>query len=303
MSETIGRVQLNTDQNAAEPVDEEHAVVEQLLRRLEADPDTDLNALIQEYKNLFYLKNLFYGRETIVTALDIGRTDRVLEVGSGCGAVTGKLCEAAGLVTCVDMSSDRSRVNAIRHKNLDNLGILVGDYAGISASLTEKYNVITMLGTPEENRVYKGFSWDLRMYIDTFGKNLAEGGCMYLALDNKLGMRYLSGGKRETDRQYFQAINTNDNTRYTKHDIERIVEECGYTVDRWIYPYPDHILPRTFYTDDRLPKRGELSEQIQDFESNHLYLFSEGDLYNELIDAGIYDAFATSFLVRIRKAA
>ena len=42
-------------------------------------------------------------RENIVSWIDIGNDESVLEIGSGCGAVTGALARAAASVTCIEL--------------------------------------------------------------------------------------------------------------------------------------------------------------------------------------------------------
>ena len=62
--------------------------------------------------------------------------DKVLEVGSGCGAITGALARKAGSVTCVDLSKKRSMINAYRHSDYDNITIHVGNFPDISSTLS-----------------------------------------------------------------------------------------------------------------------------------------------------------------------
>jgi Dimethyladenosine transferase (rRNA methylation) len=70
----------------------------------------------------------------------------VLEIGSGCGAITGALCEKAEKVTCIELSKKRSEINAWRHKDCENLTILMGNFQEIEPALTEKYDYITLIG-------------------------------------------------------------------------------------------------------------------------------------------------------------
>ena len=78
----------------------------------------------------------------------------MLEIGSGCGAVTGALCRKAKEVTCIELSMKRSRINAYRHRDQDNLKILVGNFQEIEKNLTEKYDYITLIGVFEYGEAY-----------------------------------------------------------------------------------------------------------------------------------------------------
>ena len=68
------------------------------------------------------------------------KSTKVLEVGRGMGAVTGVLAEKAGSVTCVDLSKERSTINAIRNQERDNVPIQVGNFKAIDPSLAWDHN-------------------------------------------------------------------------------------------------------------------------------------------------------------------
>ena len=84
--------------------------------------------------------------ENILSWIPFTGEEKVLEIGSGCGAVTGALCERAKEVTCIELSMKRSKINAYRHQDQDNLKILVGNFQEIEKNLTEKYDYITLIG-------------------------------------------------------------------------------------------------------------------------------------------------------------
>ena len=62
-------------------------------------------------------------REMIVQPMQLKKDDRVLEIGSGCGAVTGALAKRAGWVDCVELSKKRSQINLARHQEYGNIHI------------------------------------------------------------------------------------------------------------------------------------------------------------------------------------
>ena len=81
---------------------------------------------------LYHLSDL---RENIVGWLPVDKSMKVLEIGSGCGAITGSLAQKAGSVTCVDLSKKRSLINAYRHQDCDNVTIHVGNFSDIEPDL------------------------------------------------------------------------------------------------------------------------------------------------------------------------
>ena len=277
--EYIGKVELNICSNNA-VIDKNKVLVDTLLSSLKNDNFERIDTLMQE--DYFYYKNMFYTREAIVHFIDIDKSQNVLEIGSGCGAITGKLCEKANKVTCIDVSKERSCVNAYRHKKLDNLSICVGDCECILEDMEDKFDVITLIGIMDENTEYK-IKNNLDYYISIVKNNLTPQGRLYVAVDNKLGIYYLSGGKRVNDRMYFQSVDCADDVvRYTKSELKKIVLSQGMKITKWMYPYPDYIFPTKNYTDIRLPNNDELAEEIYDIECEHMNLFNIKNMYNIL---------------------
>ena len=86
---------------------------------------------------LYHLSDL---RENIVGWLPVDKSMKVLEIGSGCGAITGSLAQKAGSVTCVDLSKKRSLINAYRHQDCDNVTIHVGNFSDIEPDLPTDYD-------------------------------------------------------------------------------------------------------------------------------------------------------------------
>ena len=92
-----------------------------------------------DWAELYHLSDI---RKNILSWTDADKKASVLEIGSGCGAVTGVLCEKFGSVTAVDLSKKRSSINAYRNQAYDNLRIMVGNFEDVKFS--EKYDVITL---------------------------------------------------------------------------------------------------------------------------------------------------------------
>ena len=67
-----------------------------------------------------------------------------LEIGAGCGAVTGLLCRKCDRVVAVDLSKKRSTINATRNRDCDNLEIMVGNFEDIQ--IEEKFDYVTLIG-------------------------------------------------------------------------------------------------------------------------------------------------------------
>ena len=123
MTETIGKVTLNLDKYPGEDYYCDGSVEDEILEIVKKYSTVEYDRIIAERKSWPILYHLSALRENIVDFLPIKKTDKVLEVGSGCGAITGALSRKAGSVTCVDLSKKRSLINAYRHSESENVTI------------------------------------------------------------------------------------------------------------------------------------------------------------------------------------
>ena len=134
-TEQIGRITLDYSRYTGEDLYCDGAVEDELLSIVQNFPPEEYGAKIEEKKSWPILYHLSPLRENIVDWLPMDENAKVLEVGSGCGAVTGALARKCGHVTCVDLSKKRSLINAYRHKECENVTIHVGNFKDIEPDL------------------------------------------------------------------------------------------------------------------------------------------------------------------------
>ena len=116
MKKKIGQVILDDRFYPGKDLYSDGAVEDELLEIAEKYPEEELNRVIAERKSWPVLYHFSHVRENILSWLPFTGEESVLEIGSGCGAVTGALCARAKKVTCIELSRKRSMINAKRHK-------------------------------------------------------------------------------------------------------------------------------------------------------------------------------------------
>ena len=128
--EYIGKVCLDLSMYSGRDLYSDGDVEDELLEIVKTHDEADFPEVIEQNTKWPVFYHLSAQRGNIVEWLPLkGR--KVLEVGSGCGAITGMLSEKAGSVTCVELSKKRSMINAYRHKDADNMCIHVGNFEDI----------------------------------------------------------------------------------------------------------------------------------------------------------------------------
>ena len=125
MEEKIGKVILDTTCYPGKDLYSDGAIEDEMLAISRDFAPEEFNRVISERKSWPILYHFSHIRENILSWIPFTGEEKVLEIGSGCGAVTGALCERVKEVTCIELSMKRSKINAYRHQDQDNLKILV----------------------------------------------------------------------------------------------------------------------------------------------------------------------------------
>ena len=123
-SEKIGNVNLDLTYYAGEDLYSEGPAEDQILEIVKNEPPERYNEIIARMMTWNGLYHLSDSRGNIADFIPIQSRHRVLEIGAGCGAVTGTLAKKAAGVTAIELSYKRSLINAYRNKDFSNIDIM-----------------------------------------------------------------------------------------------------------------------------------------------------------------------------------
>jgi len=257
---------------------------------------------IEESKEWPVLYHLSSQRENIVDWIPMKENSKVLEIGSGCGAITGALAKKAASVTCVELSRKRSQINANRHMDCDNVTILVGNFKDIEPTLKD-YDYIFLIGVFEYAQSYMGTEDPYGDFLKTILKHLSYDGRLIMAIENRLGLKYFAGCMEDHLGNYFSGIeNYPDGAgvrTFSRRALEKIFKSCGVTNYSFYYPYPDYKFMTTLYSDVYQPGRGELYNNMRNFDRDRMLLFDEKNAFDSITEDGYFPVFANSYLAVI----
>lgn len=305
MKEKIGQVTLDDTWYPGQDLYSDGIIEDELLEIAKTYPQDQWNAVIAQRKSWPILYHFSHVRENILSWLPFTGKESVLEIGSGCGAITGALCQKAEKVTCIELSKKRSEINAWRHKECGNLTILMGNFQEIEPALTEKYDYITLIGVFEYGENYIQSKTPYVDFLKTIARHLKPGGQIVLAIENRFGLKYWAGCTEDHFGTLFEGLEGYQKTKgvktFTKKELTAILEEAGNLKADWYYPFPDYKLPMTIYSDRRLPLKGELNRLETNFDRLRLNLFQESAVYDSLLDNHMFPEFSNSFLLLIGK--
>lgn len=300
-SDRIGNVLVDYTYYNGEDLYTEGAAEDRLLDYVKNHTALEYEHYIQETRTWSVMYHLSYIRENVVSWLPIRPQDNVLEIGSGCGAITGALARMANTVTCVELSKKRSLINAYKNREYDNIQILVGNFEDVEKGLNRKFDYITLIGVLEYAASYISGERPYETFLEILKGHLNPGGKIVIAIENRLGMKYFAGCKEDHLGQYFGGIEgygKDSHVRtFSKESLEKLLDTAGYKNSRFYYPYPDYKLPTTIYSDDKLPGFGELNTNLRNYDDDRLVLFDETKAFDSMIEEGRFPEFSNSFVI------
>ena len=300
-----GNVELDLTWYSGKDLYSDGDVEDELLKIAQDISQEQYNEVIGAKKSWPVFYHFSHLRENILTWVPFTGREKVLEIGSGCGAVTGALCRLAGEVTGIDLSLKRSRINANRNRKAGNLRLYVGNFEDIEPNLPDDYDVITLIGVFEYSAGYIHSPEPYEEFLRRIGRHLKPGGRILLAIENRFGLKYWAGCTEDHTGVLFDGLEgypAGGGVRtFTRREMERILKHSGPWEAAWYFPFPDYKFPMAVYSERRLPEEGELNRTEYNFDRLRMELFDESKVYDSILESGLYPEFANSFFLVITR--
>lgn len=238
-------------------------------------------------------------RENIINWYPFKKDATILEVGGGLGSCTGALCREAKKVVSCEYSKRRAENIYYRHKDCDNLEVIVGNINNVK--LEDKFDYIILIGVYEYSKRFFQTEDPFSDFLNLLKSFLKPGGVILIAIENRYGIKYWAGATEDHyGVKYLGLKNYNhyDIQTLGKKELTNIIGGVGLHY-KFYYPYPDYKMPYVIHTDERLPLKSELSSLQLYNHGEQTYNFDYREVLGGLIDNGQYGFFANSFLVEI----
>lgn len=301
MTEKVGNVILDLTYYPGEDYYSDGTIEDELLTIAKEHTSEEFPQIIEEKKSWPVFYHLSPFRANIIDWLPVKKTDKVLEIGSGCGAITGSLARKAGSVTCIDLSKKRSLVNAYRNKEQDNITIMVGNFKDIEPHLASDYDYVFLIGVFEYGQAYIGGETPYEDFMQICNRHRASNGRMVIAIENKFGLKYWAGCREDHLGTFFSGLESYREggaaRTFTRKGLEKILEKSGISQYSFYYPYPDYKFMNCIYSDRYLPKKGELSNNLRNFDRDRILLFDEKQVFDAVLEEGEFPLFSNSYML------
>lgn len=247
-------------------------------------------------------------REFLLDWYEFKKEGVLLELGAGCGALTGLFCGRVKKVYSNELESKRGEIIANRFSDKENLEVLIGNLEELK--VTEKVDYVVVIGVLEYAGKFissKGDNID-EPYINFLKKTskyLKPGGRLLLAIENKIGLKYIVGGKEDHYGELFPSLENYPNYQgiktFTKNELSDLFTVAGFKDLTFYFPYPDYKLPFSMFSELGLSTKLNIAKssfsQVVDRSHERIPLFNEILFASSLDKEEILTKFANSFLV------
>ena len=272
---------------------------EKLLNIIKTEPD--LERFLTHESDWEYLYNLSKIRWNVLEWFEFDADGTLLELGAGCGALTGLFSERLQSVVALTATEEEKTVNQARNASYDNLTILTEEEFDSINRAKEDAETASMSSDTDGGKletVLQKSDFDYVTIIGDFNLNklqqaaaaLKNGGTLIIATDNKYAMKYWSGDERPEN-----------TTLYTKSQLLGQIKYRGFDNIKFYYPIPDYIFPMEIYSEKNLPKKGDIRTATPSYLKDKILTLDEVKTFDMVIEDRKFEEYANSFIVVAQK--
>ena len=242
-------------------------------------------------------------RRNLLDWFPFKKASSLLEIGAGCGALTGMFCEKVDNVTAVELSGRRAKIIAARYPKADNLTIFAGRFEDVPTG--DGFDYVTLIGVLEYAGRYARSTDPYHDLLRRARDRLNKDGTLILAIENKLGLKYWAGAPEDHSGKLFQGLegypDEKDFRTFGRQELIDLLKGSGFNETEFYYPYPDYKMPERIYSDRSLPRPGEMGNGSPSYDQERFVLFDEGLACDSILSNDAFPLMANSFLVVCRR--
>ncbi len=253
-------------------------------------------------------------RANLLRAFDLTRTDKVLELGAGCGTITRYLGEAGLQVDAIEGSAARAALARQRCHELDNVSIVNCNFNDLE--LPENYyDGIFAIGVMEYAKYFRSGDAShretVKVILNNLLSSLSQEGCIVIAIENRLGLKYLFGAGEDHYGSAYTGVygyRVDDSIRtYSRNEWLGIFSELGIESHSFLFPFPDYKVPSVILCDEYLNGNPHAATQFsriasRDYANLLAHDNPEKTFWEGLQQENIAGSLSNSFLIVLARS-
>lgn len=263
----------------------------------------ELAARIVDWPTRYHLTRL---RANLLRPFALPEGSRVLDVGAGTGALSRYLGEQGLEVTALEGSLARAQVAAARCADLPNVEVVCGPVGELDDP--DGFDVVVVCGVLEYAHAVIGGEGGAAAFLDTIRRLCKPDGALVLAIENRLGLKYLLGYAEDHLGRPWVGIEgypPEPGVRtWSRRELGSMLAGAGFGGQRWLHPFPDYKLPTLVLRSEAYdePDAERLVDQLlavptRDFAHPPLQLCDERAAHSAFVAAGLGPDVSSSLLV------
>ncbi len=208
----------------------------------------ELKSRASDWASEYHLSPL---RANLLRALNLSGASRALELGCGCGALTRYLGEQGFSVDAVEGSRPRAELAKLRCRDLDNVNIITANFNALVLP-DSTYDTVFLIGVTEYAARFsireRGDENAVIALLSTVRDALAPGGVVVIAIENRVGLKYLLGAHEDHHAKRYIGVHeyrpdSSGMRTYDKRQWGRLLAASGLDHHEFLLPFPDYKLP------------------------------------------------------------
>ena len=229
----------------------------------------------------------------------------ILEIGSGCGAITRYLGELGHFVTALEGSPKRAQITASRCRDLENVKVYCDNFDHFE--LDQKFDVITLIGVLEYAPLFIDGTSPQQEMLKKVRSFLKPDGILIIAIENQLGLKYFAGAPEDHLNIPFAGIENKYTQKsaitFGKTELGNITRNAGFGKVEFLYPFPDYKLPSAVITEHGATDTVLNLSDILKFHTDHLHNGEVARTFNveqalpSIIKNNLIEDLSNSFLL------
>jgi len=262
----------------------------------------ELAAAIYDWPSEYHLSPI---RGNLLRGFQFPTGASVLEIGAGCGAITRLLGEAGLLVTSVEGSPRRARIAAQRCRDLENVEVSTSNITDFKTA--KKFDFVFLIGVLEYAPSFVKGEDPIGELLRICRSFLKKDGVLVVAIENRLGLKYLNGAPEDHIGRPFWGIQDlyvdKSPITFGREELCSRLTKAGLAKIDCYYPFPDYKLPEIIVSQRGLTNSefcpGELLHQNYSGGNGQTYLasFDEPLAWSVIGKNGLIADLTNSFLL------
>ena len=269
----------------------------------------EVAGLVRDWASLYHLTPY---RTTLLDCLGLDRVAgaRVLELGAGCGVMTRWLGERGAEVHAIEGGLSRAEVARRRCEDLANVELYAGNYSALEVD--GSFDMVTLIGVLEYSHLYHPLHGDdpvvaASANLELAASALGDEGVLVLAIENRMGLKYLNGAREDHSGRAFEGIQgypwgAGSPVTWSRRELERLLAGAGFGHVETLVPYPDYKLAHGVVNPDRCSDEDAIHNWLMmpapdRGATRRPTLYNESLAIREVVRAGLLADLANSHLV------